>query len=56
MSNASRRVAPVILVVLDGWGWRPEPDGNAIALARTPTWDRMVAGSPLALLDASGLR
>ncbi len=56
MSNASRRVAPVILVVLDGWGWRTEADGNAIALARTPTWDRMVARAPLTLLDASGLR
>jgi 2,3-bisphosphoglycerate-independent phosphoglycerate mutase len=55
MSNASTRVAPVVLIVLDGWGWRAERDGNAIALARTPTWDRLVAHAPLALLDASGL-
>ena len=26
-------VAPVVLVILDGWGYREEPDGNAIAAA-----------------------
>jgi hypothetical protein len=25
------------LVVLDGWGFRAQREGNAIALARTPT-------------------
>jgi 2,3-bisphosphoglycerate-independent phosphoglycerate mutase len=46
---------PVVLVVLDGWGYRPEREGNAIALASTPTWDRLVTGAPNTLLDASGL-
>jgi 2,3-bisphosphoglycerate-independent phosphoglycerate mutase len=46
---------PVVLVVLDGWGYRPEREGNAIALASTPTWDRLVARAPSTLLDASGL-
>jgi len=46
---------PVVLVVLDGWGYRPEREGNAIALANTPTWDALVAGHPGTLLDASGL-
>src|SRR5690606_32308709 len=32
---------PVVLVVLDGWGHRESTDGNAIAMARTPTWDRL---------------
>src|SRR5690606_30524936 len=32
-----------------------ESDGNAIALARTPVWDRLVPGAPATLLDASGL-
>jgi 2,3-bisphosphoglycerate-independent phosphoglycerate mutase len=41
--------------VLDGWGYRPEREGNAIALANTPTWDALVAGHPGTLLDASGL-
>lgn len=55
MANADPRQSPVILVVLDGWGWRTEREGNAIALAETPVWDRLVAGAPRTLLDASGL-
>ena len=35
------RARPVALVVLDGWGYRAQTDGNAIALARTPTWDAL---------------
>ena len=46
---------PVVLVVLDGWGYRPEREGNAIALAQTPTWDALWSGSPRTLLQASGL-
>ena len=46
---------PVVLVVLDGWGYRAEQEGNAIAMAGTPTWDRLVARAPWTLLDASGL-
>ena len=45
----------MVLVVLDGWGYRPERDGNAIALADTPTWDALVARHPRTLLEASGL-
>ncbi len=55
MSNAKLPAAPVILVVLDGWGWRTATEGNAIAMAHTPTWDRLVAAAPRTLLDASGL-
>jgi len=40
--------------VLDGWGYRPEREGNAIALASTPTWDALVARHPHTLLNASG--
>jgi 2,3-bisphosphoglycerate-independent phosphoglycerate mutase len=46
--------SPIVLVVLDGWGYRPEREGNAIALANTPTWDRLVARYPRTLLNASG--
>ena len=53
MPNEQRR--PLVLVVLDGWGYRAERDGNAIALATTPTWDALWAGAPRTLLDASGL-
>ncbi|HEX7939952.1 MAG TPA: 2,3-bisphosphoglycerate-independent phosphoglycerate mutase [Gemmatimonadaceae bacterium] len=49
------RRRPVVLVVLDGWGYREEREGNAIALASTPTWDRLWGRSPRTLLDASGL-
>jgi 2,3-bisphosphoglycerate-independent phosphoglycerate mutase len=40
--------------VLDGWGYRAERDGNAIALANTPTWDALIAHYPWTLLEASG--
>lgn len=53
MSNGS---APgVVLVVLDGWGYRQERDGNAIELASTPNWQRLWKSFPRTLLDASGL-
>src|SRR4051812_21253490 len=46
---------PVVLVVLDGWGYRAEREGNAIAMATTPTWDKLWTGYPRTLLEASGL-
>src|SRR6187549_3371298 len=53
MSNGS---APrVVLVVLDGWGYRTEREGNAIELASTPNWHRLWRSYPRTLLDASGL-
>jgi 2,3-bisphosphoglycerate-independent phosphoglycerate mutase len=53
MPNRQRR--PVVLVVLDGWGYRTEREGNAIALARTPTWQALWSRAPRALIEASGL-
>jgi 2,3-bisphosphoglycerate-independent phosphoglycerate mutase len=50
-----RRSSAVVLVVLDGWGYREERDGNAIALANTPTWDTLWSRAPRTLLEASGL-
>lgn len=47
---------PVALIVLDGWGYRAEREGNAIALAKTPTWDALWALQSRSLLEASGLR
>ena len=53
MSNGS---APrLVLVVLDGWGYRPEREGNAIELATTPNWQRLWRSFPRTLLQASGL-
>ena len=51
---ASVRPAPVVLLVLDGWGYRAEREGNAIAMATLPTWDRLWARAPRTLLEASG--
>ncbi len=51
--DASR---PVALIVLDGWGYREETEGNAIFLARTPTWDAISKHPARTLLAASGLR
>jgi 2,3-bisphosphoglycerate-independent phosphoglycerate mutase len=48
------RSAPLVLLVLDGWGIRPERDNNAIALARTPVYDELLARYPSAQLIASG--
>lgn len=55
MAAASLDTPPAILLVLDGWGWRRETEGNAIAMSNTPTWDRLLATSPYTLLEASGL-
>ena len=45
---------PVMLVILDGWGWREDPVDNAVRQARTPTFDRLWGTCPHALLRASG--
>ena len=45
---------PVALVILDGLGLRAERDGNAVALADTPTLDRLTAGYPMATLLTHG--
>src|SRR5215475_2676004 len=49
-----QRRRPVMLVVLDGWGWREEKADNAVRLARTPTFDRLWSTCPHALLKTSG--
>jgi 2,3-bisphosphoglycerate-independent phosphoglycerate mutase len=54
MSNGRPRNR-VVLVVLDGWGYRREREGNAIELASTPIWHRLWESFPRTLLEASGL-
>src|SRR5437867_8367346 len=46
---------PVVLIVLDGWGFRPGREGNAVELGDTRTWHRLWAKASRTLLDASGL-
>ncbi len=44
---------PIVLTILDGWGYRPETHGNAIAQARKPVYDRLLRDFPNTLLRAS---
>jgi len=45
---------PVVLCILDGWGLRADTTANAVALARTPTYDRIMATCPHAQLVTHG--
>ncbi len=47
-------VAPVVLLILDGWGHRDSLDGNAVAGANTPVINSLRAAYPHTLLNASG--
>jgi 2,3-bisphosphoglycerate-independent phosphoglycerate mutase len=49
----SVRTRPIVLTILDGWGYRPQTENNAIALARKPTYDKLLAEYPNTLLHAS---
>ncbi len=44
---------PIVLTILDGWGYRPETHGNAIALARKPIYDKLLVNYPNTLIRAS---
>ena len=44
---------PLVLVILDGWGYRQETSYNAIAAARKPTWDRLWKQYSHTLIHAS---
>lgn len=45
---------PVVLAILDGWGVAPDDEGNAIARAKTPNFDKFIAEYPAMTLHASG--
>jgi 2,3-bisphosphoglycerate-independent phosphoglycerate mutase len=47
-------IAPVVLVILDGWGYRPEAKGNAIQAANTPIMDSLWEAYPHTLIATSG--
>ena len=44
---------PIVLTILDGWGYRAATNGNAIALARKPVYDKLLRDYPNTLLHAS---
>ena len=45
---------PFVLVICDGWGYNPDPYGNAIAAAATPELDALMQRWPHTLVEASG--
>src|SRR6267142_2553520 len=48
------RPRPLVLIILDGWGYRAETKANAIALARKPIYDGLLREYPNTLLQTSG--
>lgn len=48
------RPKPLVLIILDGWGFSPETKANAIALARKPTYDMLLREYPSTLIHTSG--
>jgi len=45
---------PLLLMILDGWGYLPEQEGNAILAAKTPNLDHLLKTYPSTMLEASG--
>ena len=48
------RPKPLILTILDGWGFSPAVEGNAIAAARKPAYDKLLRDFPNTLIHTSG--
>src|SRR5437868_963319 len=44
---------PIVLTILDGWGYRADTNGNAIAIARKPNYDGLLRDFPNTLIRAS---
>lgn len=51
----SKKNTPLVLMILDGWGYSEQQKHNAIAQAHTPQWNEWWHSRPHILLDASGL-
>lgn len=51
--STSMNVTPVLLLILDGFGYREDADHNAILAAHKPHWDKLWRDYPHTLLDAS---
>ncbi len=48
------RPKPLVLTILDGWGYAPPSNSNAISLARKPNYDKLLAEFPNTLIHTSG--
>ncbi|BAY83413.1 phosphoglyceromutase [Calothrix parasitica NIES-267] len=51
---AQAPVSPVVLVILDGWGYCEETKGNAVAASSTPVMDSLLTAYPNTLINTSG--
>lgn len=52
----TNKQGPLALIIIDGWGYAPSSEGNAISLASTPYYDELLEKYPHTLLEASGTR
>lgn len=52
----NQKRGPLALIIIDGWGYSPIHEGNAIAQAATPYYDELCERYPQTLLEASGAR
>jgi 2,3-bisphosphoglycerate-independent phosphoglycerate mutase len=52
----NKKRGPLALIIIDGWGYSPHREGNAITLAATPYYDELSENYPHTLLEASGTR
>ena len=46
---------PAVLMILDGYGLNEKTEGNAVALAKTPVMDKLMAECPFVKGNASGM-
>ncbi|EKE73041.1 2,3-bisphosphoglycerate-independent phosphoglycerate mutase [Gallaecimonas xiamenensis] len=46
---------PLVLIIMDGWGYRENPENNAILAANTVNLDKLWAEKPHSLISGSGL-
>lgn len=56
MTEQKKTYGPLALLIIDGWGYSPIREGNAIAIAATPYYDELMEEYPYTLLEASGTR
>ncbi len=50
----SHRPKPVVLIILDGFGYNESPVNNAIAAAKAPTWTKLWSTCPHTLIECAG--
>jgi 2,3-bisphosphoglycerate-independent phosphoglycerate mutase len=54
VSKLAAQKGPLALIILDGFGYRAEREGNAVALARMPYYNELLERYPHTLIEASG--